>query len=222
MSDVQIEPTWKTILQEYFETAEFENLINFIKTEYQTKTIFPAVNKIFEAFWQTPFHKVKVIILGQDPYHGINQAHGLSFSVQNGVKAPPSLQNIYKEIQQEFNIKKDFESGNLENWAKQGVFLLNSVLTVGKNKPASHQKIGWENFTDLVISRLSEKRENLVFMLWGNFAKSKQILINSDKHLILTAAHPSPFSAHNGFFGCQHFIKCNQYLEKNGQKEIDW
>ena len=222
MSNVNIEPSWKAVLQEYFDTVEFENLTNFVKNEYQTKTIFPEPEHIFAAFQQAPFNEVKVVILGQDPYHGENQAHGLSFSVQNDIKVPPSLQNIYKEIQQEFNIKKDFTNGNLEIWAAQGVFLLNSVLTVEKGKPASHQKIGWEKFTDFVITKLSKEQENLVFMLWGNFAKSKKILINSDKHLILTAAHPSPFSAHNGFFGCNHFVECNEYLKENGLEEIKW
>jgi uracil-DNA glycosylase len=222
MPNVNIEPSWKELLEEYFETPEFENLVSFVKNEYQTKTIFPAPNKIFEAFWQTPLEKVKVIILGQDPYHGDNQAHGLSFSVPVRVKVPPSLQNIYKEIEKELNIKKDFTSGNLENWAKQGVFLLNSVLTVEKGKPASHQKIGWENFTDFVIQKLSDEKENLVFMFWGSFAKSKKVFINEDNHLILTAAHPSPFSAHNGFFGCNHFSKCNQFLAEKNLGIINW
>lgn len=222
MSNINIEREWKEVLQDYFETKEFENLANFVKSEYQTKTIFPSPENIFAAFQKTPFSKAQVIILGQDPYYGENQAHGLSFSVQNGVKIQPSLHNIYKEIEQELSIKKDFGNGNLENWATQGVFLLNSVLTVEKGKPASHQKKGWENFTDFVIQKLSSEKENFVFMLWGNFAKKKKVLINSYKHLILTAAHPSPFSAHNGFFGCDHFKKCNQYLKENGKKEIEW
>ncbi len=222
MSNINIEPEWKAVLGDYFETSEFIELTDFVKDEYQTKTIYPKPQDIFAAFQKTPFSQVKVIILGQDPYHGENRAHGLSFSVPDGINPPPSLKNIYKEIEQEFGVKKDYSCGNLEIWAKQGVFLLNSVLTVEKGKPASHQKKGWENFTDLVIAKLSEKRENLVFMLWGNFAKSKKVLIDSDKHLILEAAHPSPFSAHNGFFGCNHFKQCNQYLEQNGQNVIDW
>lgn len=222
MSNINIEPEWKAVLGDYFEKPEFVELTNFVKDEYQTKTIYPKPQDIFAAFQKTPFSQVKVVILGQDPYHGENQAHGLSFSVPDGINPPPSLKNIYKEIEQEFGVKKDYNCGNLENWAKQGVFLLNSVLTVEKGKPASHQKKGWENFTDFVIAKLSDKGKNLVFMLWGNFAKSKKVLIDSDKHLILEAAHPSPFSAHNGFFGSDHFTKCNQYLGKNGHNVIDW
>jgi len=221
-NQVNIENEWRFVLEEYFETPEFKTLTDFVKQEYQTKTIYPKSEDIFRAFWETSFSKVKVVILGQDPYHGVNQAHGLSFSVQNGVKLPPSLQNIYKEIQTEFEIKKDFGNGNLLPWTKQGVFLLNSVLTVEAASPASHQGKGWEQFTDLVIQKLSDKRENLVFMLWGNFAKSKENLINSNKHLVLKAAHPSPFSAYNGFFGCNHFKLANEYLVKTGQKEIEW
>jgi len=221
-NQVNIENEWRFVLEEYFETPEFKTLTDFVKQEYQTKNIYPKSEDIFRAFWETSFSKVKVVILGQDPYHGVNQAHGLSFSVQNGVKLPPSLQNIYKEIQTEFEIKKDFGNGNLLPWTKQGVFLLNSVLTVEAASPASHQGKGWEQFTDLVIQKLSDKRENLVFMLWGNFAKSKENLINSNKHLVLKAAHPSPFSAYNGFFGCNHFKLANEYLVKTGQKEIGW
>jgi len=221
-NQVNIENEWRFVLEEYFETPEFKTLTDFVKQEYQTKTIYPKSEDIFRAFWETSFSKVKVVILGQDPYHGVNQAHGLSFSVQNGVKLPPSLQNIYKEIQTEFEIKKDFGNGNLLPWTKQGVFLLNSVLTVEAASPASHQGKGWEQFTDLVIQKLSDKRENLVFMLWGNFAKSKENLINSNKHLVLKATHPSPFSAYNGFFGCNHFKLANEYLVKTGQKEIEW
>jgi len=221
-NQVNIENEWRFVLEEYFETPEFKTLTDFVKQEYQTKNIYPKSEDIFRAFWETSFSKVKVVILGQDPYHGVNQAHGLSFSVQNGVKLPPSLQNIYKEIQTEFEIKKDFGNGNLLPWTKQGVFLLNSVLTVEAASPASHQGKGWEQFTDLVIQKLSDKRENLVFMLWGNFAKSKENLINSNKHLVLKAAHPSPFSAYNGFFGCNHFKLANEYLVKTGQKEIEW
>ena len=222
MSKVQIEPSWQAVLQEYFETTEFAALTDFVKAEYQTKTVYPAPNNIFRAFWLTPFDQVKVVILGQDPYHGPNQAHGLSFSVQNGVKIPPSLRNIYKEIETEFGIKKDFTNGNLEPWAGQGVFLLNCVLTVEGSKAASHQNKGWEKFTDHVISKLSADRENLVFMLWGNFAKSKKILINQEKHLVLEAAHPSPLSAYNGFFGCDHFRLSNEYLVGRGEKGVEW
>jgi uracil-DNA glycosylase len=220
--NIQIEPEWKAVLEEYFSKKEFEELTKFVKTEYKRTIVFPEPKNIFKAFWNTPFSKVKVIILGQDPYHGAGQAHGLSFSVEEGVKIPPSLQNIYKEIEAEFEIKKDFTSGNLENWTKQGVFLLNSVLTVVANSPASHQKKGWEGFTDFVISKLSDEKENLVFMLWGNFAKSKASLIDERKHLILSAPHPSPFSAHTGFFGCNHFKLCNQYLLSHGETEVNW
>jgi uracil-DNA glycosylase len=220
--NVQIEPGWKDVLQEYFNKPEFEELTNFVKTEYQSRKVFPLPENIFKAFWNTPFSKVKVVILGQDPYHGQEQAHGLAFSVQDGVKVPPSLQNIYKEIEAEFGIKKDFTSGNLEGWTKQGVFLLNSVLTVVENIPASHQKKGWEGFTDYAIESLSKEKEGLVFMLWGNFAKSKASLIDENKHLILTAPHPSPFSAHTGFFGCNHFKLCNEYLVSKGEIQVDW
>jgi uracil-DNA glycosylase len=220
--NVQIEPEWKTVLEGYFSKLEFEKLSKFVKAEYQSKQVFPVPENIFKAFWNTPFSKVKVVILGQDPYHGQGQAHGLAFSVQNGVKVPPSLQNIYKEIEAEFGIKKDFTNGNLEDWTKQGVFLLNSVLTVVENTPASHQKKGWEGFTDYAIESLSKEKEGLVFILWGNFAKSKASLIDESKHLILTAPHPSPFSAHTGFFGCNHFKLCNQYLVKNGEIQVEW
>ena len=220
--NVQIEPGWKDVLKEYFNKPEFEELTKFVKTEYLSKQVFPLPENIFKAFWNTPFSKVKVVILGQDPYHGQEQAHGLAFSVQYGVKVPPSLQNIYKEIEAEFGIKKDFTNGNLEGWTKQGVFLLNSVLTVVENTPASHQKKGWEGFTDYAIESLSKEKEGLVFMLWGNFAKSKASLIDENKHLILTAPHPSPFSAHTGFFGCNHFKLCNEYLVSKGEDEIAW
>ena len=222
MPDVKIQPEWKELLNDYFQTPQFLNLTDFVKAEYIAKTVYPKPQDIFKAFWKTPVSKVKVVILGQDPYHGVNQAHGLSFSVPDGVAVPPSLKNIYKEIEAEFEIKKDFKNGNLEDWANQGVFLLNSVLTVEANKPASHKNQGWEKFTDFAIQKLSDKRENLVFMLWGNFAKNKEKLIDTNKHLILKAAHPSPFSAHNGFFGCNHFKIANQYLKEKGFKEIEW
>lgn len=221
-SGVLIESEWKLVLKDYFETEQFADLTDKVKKEYSLNIVYPKSENIFKAFWETPFSKVKVVILGQDPYHGENQAHGLSFSVQNSVKVPPSLQNIYKEIENEFGIKKDFNNGNLEPWAMQGVFLLNSILTVQANTPASHKNIGWDKFTDYVIKKLSDQQENLVFMLWGNFAKSKEILIDSGKHLILTSAHPSPFSAYNGFFGCNHFLKTNEYLRENGKDEIVW
>jgi uracil-DNA glycosylase len=220
--EVTIEESWKAVLQDYFDTEEFEALTQFVKNEYKTKTVYPKAPNIFKAFDLTPFDKVKVVILGQDPYHGPNQAHGLSFSVEEGVTSPPSLKNIYKEIEAEFGIKKDFTNGNLESWANQGVFMLNAVLTVVASSPASHQGKGWEKFTDFVISKLSEKRENLVFMLWGAFARSKKNLIDTGKHLVLESPHPSPFSAHNGFFGNGHFKKCNEYLEQIGLSSVEW
>ncbi len=220
--EVTIHQSWKAVLQEYFDTKEFTDLTEFVKNEYKTKVIYPKANNIFKAFDLTPFDQVKVIVLGQDPYHGPNQAHGLSFSVENGVKLPPSLQNIYKEIEAEFDIKKDFSSGNLENWADQGVFLLNAILTVAAGSPASHQGRGWAEFTDFTISQLSQKRQNLVFMLWGAFARSKKNLIDGEKHLILESPHPSPFSAHTGFFGNDHFKLCNKYLKEKGLSEIQW
>ena len=222
MPNINIEPEWKEVLKDYFETLEFVELTDFVKSEYATKTVYPQPQDIFKAFLNTPFSKVKVVILGQDPYHRPNQAHGLSFSVPGGITPPPSLKNIYKEIEQEFEIKKDLTNGNLENWTNQGVFLLNSVLTVVASLPASHQNKGWEKFTDQVIQKLSDNHQNLVFMLWGKFAKSKKVLIDEEKHLILTAAHPSPLSAYNGFFGCNHFKKCNEYLEKNGKEGVKW
>ena len=220
--DVDIEESWKKAMQGYFESENFHDLSLFVRNEYLTKKIYPKPQDIFKAFWLTPFDKVRVVILGQDPYHGVGQAEGLSFSVQPGVKLPPSLQNIYKEIENDLGIKKDFKNGHLEPWAKQGVFLLNAILTVIANTPASHQGKGWEEFTDEVIKTISDKKEHVVFMLWGNFARSKKSLIDENKHLILEAPHPSPFSANSGFFGCKHFSKCNDYLEKNGNKKIEW
>ncbi len=220
--EVKIEPEWKATLNDYFGTSNFIELTDFIRNEYLTKTVYPEPKNIFKAFYLTPFSNVKVVILGQDPYHGVGQAQGLSFSVPDGVRVPPSLQNIYKEIESEFGIKKDFKNGNLEPWAGQGVFLLNAILTVVAATPASHQKKGWEEFTDQVIIKLSQQREGLVFMLWGSFAQSKGCLINSQKHLILQSPHPSPFSAHKGFFGNKHFQLCNQYLESKGIEGIKW
>jgi uracil-DNA glycosylase len=220
--EVDIEPEWKEVLGEFFGSEKFLSLSEFVRSEYQTTTVYPLPKNMFNAFWLTPFSKVKVVILGQDPYHGAGQAHGLSFSVPEGVRPPPSLQNIYKEIETDIGVKKDFTNGNLEAWAKQGVFLLNAILTVKASSPASHQKKGWEEFTDFVIKTLSDKRDNLVFLLWGNFARSKKSLINTSKHLVLEAAHPSPFSAYNGFFGCKHFSKTNEFLKQNSLQEISW
>lgn len=220
---IQIESSWKEVLEDEFEKDHIEKLRSFLQIQLNaSRTLFPPKSLIFNAFKHTPFHSVKVVILGQDPYHGINQAHGLSFSVQKGVVIPPSLQNIFKELQTEF---KDFQypkHGNLTQWADQGVLLLNATLTVEAAKPGSHQNQGWEQFTDRVIKTLSDKRAGIVFLLWGKYAQAKSVLIDKEKHFVLTAAHPSPFSAYNGFFGCDHFRKTNEILEKNGQSPINW
>ncbi|MFA6000221.1 MAG: uracil-DNA glycosylase [Candidatus Paceibacterota bacterium] len=220
--EVNIEPSWKEVMRDYFDTGNFRKLSDFVRAEYVNKKIYPKPQDVFKAFSLTPFDKVKVVILGQDPYHGAGQAEGLSFSVQPGVKLPPSLQNIYKEIENDLGIKKDFTDGHLEPWARQGVFLLNAILTVVANFPASHQGKGWEEFTDKVIETISEKKEHVVFILWGNFARSKKVLIDEGKHLIIESPHPSPFSANNGFFGSKPFSKCNDYLIKNGGEKISW
>jgi len=220
--DVIIEPEWKEALSNVLTGEKFVTVADFVRTEYQTKKVFPKPDDIFKAFWLTPFSQIKVVILGQDPYHGEGQAHGLCFSVPSGVPLPPSLQNIYKEIESDLGIKKDFKSGNLEPWAKQGVFLLNAILTVVAHTPTSHRDKGWEDFTDDVIKTISDKREHIVFMLWGNYARSKRKLIDETKHLVLEAPHPSPFSAYSGFFGCKHFSKCNKYLILHNQKDINW
>jgi uracil-DNA glycosylase len=220
--EVVIEESWKKELKDFFETETFNALSSFVKDEYLSKKVFPTPRNIFRAFSLTPFSKVKVVILGQDPYHGEGQAVGLSFSVPEGVVVPPSLKNIYKEIESDLGTKKDFSSGDLELWARQGVLLINAVLSVVANTPASHKGKGWEEFTDTVIQRLSDKHEHLVFMLWGNFARGKRSLIDTNKHLVLEAPHPSPFSVHTGFFGCKHFSQCNSYLKDHKKKEILW
>ncbi len=221
-SEVNIHGEWQEVLKEYIATDDFKKLIEVISDEYAHKQVFPPVIDVFKVFELTPFSKVNVVILGQDPYHNDGQAHGLSFSVQEGNLLPPSLKNIYKEIESDIGIKKDFKNGNLRNWAEQGVFLLNAILTVVAHSPLSHQKKGWERFTDTVIKTISEKREHVVFMLWGNYARSKVSLIDSSKHLVLEAPHPSPLSAYSGFFGCKHFSKCNEYLKVHGKDEIKW
>ena len=219
--DVKINEEWKHLLAGEFDKEYFINLVKFLHSEKSAgKTIYPPGGLIFNAFALTPPSKVKVVILGQDPYHGPNQAHGLSFSVPDGVPAPPSLKNIYKEIEDDLGIKLN-RNGNLEGWARQGVFLLNAVLTVRASEPASHSKIGWTQFTDAVIKAISDNCKGVVFMLWGNFARSKKELIDSTKHYILEAAHPSPL-ARGAFFGCRHFSKCNGILESMGKKPIDW
>lgn len=220
--EIKINNEWKLVLQDFFQQESWKGLASFIRKEYSTKKVFPEGKNIFKAFDLTPFSNVKVIILGQDPYHDDNQAHGLSFSVPTNIKIPTSLKNIYKEIENDLNIKKDFTYGNLDGWAGQGILLLNAILTVVAHTPASHRDKGWENFTDFIIKTLSDKKDNLVFMLWGNYAKSKKCLIDSKRHLILESVHPSPFSAYNGFFGCKHFSKCNRYLRENKIKEIKW
>lgn len=220
--DVQIEQSWKEQLKEEFTKPYFTQIVGFLKQEKQAgKTIYPPGKLIFNAFNTTPFDDVKVVILGQDPYHNPRQAHGLSFSVPKGVAAPPSLVNIFKEIHEDLGIDIPGH-GNLEKWAHQGVLLLNAALTVEAHSPMSHSKVGWHHFTDDVIRIISERKEHVVFMLWGGFAKGKQSLIDLNKHLVLTAAHPSPLSAHNGFFGSGHFSKANQWLTQKGLKPIDW
>ena len=220
--DVKIEPGWKKLLKEEFNKPYFQQIAHHIKTEKsQGKTIYPSGPFIFYAFDTTPLDKVKVVILGQDPYHGPKQAHGLCFSVQKGVPPPPSLVNIFKELNDDIGIRIP-EHGDLTHWAKQGVFLLNASLTVRSSEPMSHAKIGWATFTDTVIRKISEAKEHVVFMLWGKFAQEKRVLIDESKHLILRSVHPSPLSAHNGFFGCKHFSKANEYLVKHGMDPIDW
>lgn len=219
---VKIEESWKAALSAEFSKPYFQQLSAFLHEEKKAgKTIYPAGSLIFNAFDTTPIGSVKVVILGQDPYHNPGQAMGLSFSVPKGVKTPPSLQNIYKELNSSLDIPIA-NHGDLSKWAQQGVFLLNAMLTVERNKPGAHQKSGWQFFTDAAIQALSEQREHLVFMLWGAFAKNKKSLINSSKHLILESPHPSPFSAHKGFFGNNHFKLANEYLIAHGQSPIDW
>jgi len=220
--DVQIESGWKEVLKEKFQMPYFEQIVFFLKQEkLGGKTIYPPGSLIFNAFAKTPFHRVKAVILGQDPYHGQGQAQGLCFSVPEGKTPPPSLVNIFKELHSDLGISIP-SSGNLEKWADQGVLLLNAMLTVRSGEPASHSRIGWESFTDEVIRIISEKKSNVVFLLWGNFAQQKQSLIDETRHHVLKAAHPSPFSADRGFFGCRHFSKTNDLLLADGQNPIDW
>ncbi len=216
-----IEESWKGMLESEFRKPYFPALKNFLLDEKRKYTIYPPGPIIFAAFNHTPFPKVKVVILGQDPYHGPGQAHGLCFSVPVGVQQPPSLKNIFSELQNDLNILIP-KHGNLGKWAEQGVLLLNSTLTVRANQAGSHQKKGWEIFTDRVIETLSAERENLVFLLWGNYAIQKSALINPNKHLILKSVHPSPLSASRGFFGCRHFSKTNDYLQQNNIEPINW
>jgi len=217
----QIEESWKQILQEEFDAPYFKALTEFLREEKKKYIVYPPGPQIFSAFNHTPFNRVKVVILGQDPYHGPGQAHGLCFSVPDGVPQPPSLVNIFKEIESDLGIPIT-KKGDLTKWASQGVLLVNAMLTVRADTPTSHHNKGWEKFTDAVIRNLSEKRKNLIFLLWGNYAQLKESLIDSNRHYILKAAHPSPLSASRGFFGCRHFSKTNEILAEQGLNGIDW
>lgn len=212
---------WDIVLQEEYKKPYFKQIVDFINKIYKEKSIYPPKNKILEALKLTDYDQVKVVILGQDPYHGVGEANGLSFSVNDDIKIPPSLRNIYKELNDDLNIPI-FPTGNLEKWAKEGVLLLNSILTVEKDHPASHKNIGWETFTNSIITSLNNKKTPVVFILWGNFAKTKKELITNKSHLIITSSHPSPFSANYGFFGSKPFSKTNNFLKKHNLKEIDW
>ena len=222
VKDVRIEPSWKQVLAEEFDKPYFKELTDFVKKEYTSGTVYPAPKDLFRAFDLIPFDQVKVVILGQDPYHGPGQAIGLSFAVHEGVRNPPSLQNIFKEIESDLGQKPQIDDGNLSRWAAQGVLLLNATLTVRAATPGSHQGKGWEQFTDAVIAKLSEEREHLVFILWGNYARAKGARVDRSKHLVIESPHPSPFSAHNGFFGSKPFSKTNTYLDAHGERPIDW
>ena len=219
--DVKIEKSWKAVLQDEFEKEYFDRLTDFVRSEYKTRLTFPPASLIFNAFDQCPFDKVKVVIIGQDPYHGDGQAHGLCFSVNDGVVFPPSLLNIFKEIERDLG-KRTPTSGNLIRWAQQGVLLLNATLTVQAHIAASHQGKGWEIFTDAVIRKLATEKEHLVFMLWGSYAQKKGEFIDSKRHLVLKSVHPSPLSAYRGFIGNYHFSLANKYLHETGQQEINW
>jgi uracil-DNA glycosylase len=219
--EVKLEHSWKELLKDEFDKPYFVELAKFVRDEYKNGAVYPPPKFIFNALDSLPVDKVKVVILGQDPYHGPGQAHGLSFSVPEGVPLPPSLQNIYKEISTDLG-KQPVQSGNLERWVKQGVLLLNATLTVKARQAGSHQNKGWEQFTDAIIHRLAEKKEHLVFILWGSYAQRKGAFIDTKKHLVLKSTHPSPFSAHNGFFGSKPFSQTNKYLEEREQTPIDW
>ena len=221
MPKVNIHSSWNQVLKSEFGKPYFSELTSFVKDEYKQGTIYPPGSQIFAAFDNCPYDDVKVVILGQDPYHGPKQANGLCFSVSKQVRIPPSLQNIYKELKDDLG-KKIPTHGDLEPWAKQGVLMLNATLTVRRGQAGSHQGKGWEEFTDAVVKLLSEEKAGLVFLLWGNYAKRKGEVIDREKHLVLEAAHPSPFSANNGFFGCGHFSQTNEYLLLQGEKEIEW
>lgn len=219
--DVKMEQSWKAHLHQEFEKPYFKSLTDFIRKEYENKTVYPPAKLIFNAFDSCPFEEVKVVIVGQDPYHEPGQAHGLCFSVNEGIQLPPSLVNIYKEIENDLG-KPVPRSGNLEKWVRQGVLLLNATLTVQAHRAGSHQGKGWEEFTDAAIRQLAEERDHLVFILWGTYAQRKGERIDANRHLVLRSPHPSPLSAHRGFFGNKHFSKANDYLCTSGQKPIDW
>ena len=219
--NVEIEASWKEQLKDTFVTPYFTKLTQFVKQEYEQHTIYPSSELIFNAFNSCPFNKVKVVIIGQDPYHGPNQAHGLCFSVNDGVKFPPSLKNIFKELKADLGIELPL-TGNLEHWAKQGVLLLNATLTVRAHQAGSHQKQGWEQFTDEVIKKVSTNKENVVFILWGAYAQKKGAIIDEQKHYVIKSAHPSPLSAYNGFWDSKPFSKTNEFLESKGLEEIRW
>ena len=219
--EVKIEPSWKLKLKDEFEKEYFSNLSSFVRDEYAKHTIYPPGGLIFNSFNQCPFQNVKAVIIGQDPYHGPGQAHGLCFSVKDGIDFPPSLKNIFKEISLDLGLARP-DSGNLDRWAKQGVLLLNATLTVRANQAGSHQKKGWEQFTDSVVKILNDEKENIVFFLWGAYAQKKGEAIDRSRHLVLESVHPSPLSASRGFFGNKHFSKCNDYLRQNGVEPIDW
>ncbi len=219
--DVRIEKSWKAVLSEEFDKPYFQSLINFVKEEYCQYKIFPPGSLIFNAFDRCSFDDVKVVIVGQDPYHGDGQANGLCFSVNDGIRFPPSLQNIFKELEDDLHVVSP-RSGNLERWADQGVLLLNATLTVRAHTAGSHQNRGWEQFTDAVLKQISDKKDDIVFLLWGAYAQRKGEFVDRSKHLVLQAAHPSPFSAHSGFFGCKHFSQTNHYLSSRGLRTIDW
>ena len=221
MKKVDIEESWFNLLDNEFEKPYFISIRNFLRVEYKNKTIYPHPSNIFNAFNSSPVNSIKAVIIGQDPYHGAGQAHGLCFSVPSDIPIPPSLKNIYKELSEDLNIDSP-NHGNLSSWANQGVFLLNSVLTVEDGKANSHKNIGWEKFTEEVISKLSKETSGIVFVLWGKQAQEKEEFIDGSKHLILKAAHPSPLSAYNGFFGCRHFSKINSYLHSQNKEKIDW
>lgn len=220
MKDVKIEESWKNVLLSEFEKPYWEELTGFVRNEYMSKTVFPPAKLVFHAFNECPLDKVKVVIVGQDPYHGPSQANGLSFAVNDGITIPPSLKNIFKEIKNDLGITP-LPSGDLSRWAKQGVLLLNSVLTVCANTPASHSKRGWEQFTDAAIAALNKNKTHVVYLLWGKYAQTKGTAINRENNLVLESAHPSPFSA-TLFYGNHHFSKCNEYLERNSLTPIDW